>query len=278
MASAALASEFASLGPAGGSGRTGRVVAPETVVVTARAISYHPSGDYEQHGTAVAAPLQQLRLSQPLEITTYEVSAADYGRCVADGACKPAHPRFGGKGNVPATGVSFNDAQAYADWLSQQTGELWRLPSVAEWDLAADGPTSERGAVVNNGADPAHPWLADLDDAPAATSPVLRPSGGFGINRRGVADMGGNVWEWTSDCDSRTRLATDGSVLQRTQACGLRILEGPQRMAMGAFIQDARGGGCLASVPPDNLGFRLVRERTWRDGLVSALRGLLGGL
>ena len=34
---------------------------------------------------------------------------------------------------------------------------------------------------------------------------------------------------------------------------------------MSAFVRDALGGGCSVGVPPDNLGFRLVKEPNWLD-------------
>lgn len=277
VVSAALLFEAAGRWPMLLAGGEDIAAAPETVVLPPGTLRYHPAGDYEQEGNDVPAPLQQVRFDHPLEITKYQVSAADYAQCVAARACKPAHPRYGGKGNVPAAGVSFDNAQEYAEWLSRATGQLWRLPNVAEWDFAADGGDSDRGSQVLLGRDPRHPWLVDLDTATLdKPSPMLRPQGGFGANARGVADMSGNVWEWTSDCYIQTWLAPNGSVSRRTESCGVRIMEGLRRMPMSVFVQDARSGGCLATVPPDNLGFRLVRERVWYDGLAAALRYLVG--
>jgi formylglycine-generating enzyme required for sulfatase activity len=86
--------------------------------------------------------------------------------------------------------------------------------------------------------------------------------------------MGGNVWEWTSTCHSRTRLDAAGGVLSRIESCGVRLLEGRHRMPMSQFVQDARGGGCSMGVPPDNIGFRLVREPGWFESLTTTIRGL----
>jgi formylglycine-generating enzyme required for sulfatase activity len=250
---------------------------PATVVLAPRAFDFRPSGEFDRAGTAVAPALERLRRDRPLEIMTHEVTATDYARCVGAGGCKPAHPRHHGTGDVPATGVSFNDAVSYADWLSAQTGETWRLPSVEEWDFAAAGMAVGHGTEgLDGAADPARPWLAALDAAEEPTiSPALRPVGGFGYNALGIGDLGGNVWEWTSDCNSRTRLRPDGGTITRIESCGVRILEGSHRMPLSAFVQDARGGGCSTGTPPDNLGFRLVREPAWYDGLPIAIRRVL---
>ena len=45
---------------------------------------------------------------------------------------------------------------------------------------------------------------------------------------------------------------------------------------MSTFVRDARGGGCTIGAPPDNLGFRLVRERGWWTALLDKTIGLLG--
>lgn len=97
-------------------------LAPETVVIEPRAFSYRASGDFIRGNTAIDGPLVTVSAQPKLEIMTYQVSAAEYARCVAENACKKAEPRRRGAGDVPATGVSFDDATDYATWLSARTG------------------------------------------------------------------------------------------------------------------------------------------------------------
>jgi formylglycine-generating enzyme required for sulfatase activity len=254
------------------------VVAPDVVTLAPAAFDFRAGGQYQQAGLAVSSPAQRITLNAPLDIMRYQVNAADYARCVAETACPAARPRHTGPGNIPVAGVSYNDATAYADWLSDQTGDTWRLPTLEEWDFAADGLAADHGTIAETDAlDPSRLWLSAFDqqnDESRGTTPGLKPLGAFGTNRIGVSDMGGNVWEWTSACDSRVVLNAAGGTISQRDSCGVRILEGRHRMAMSAFVQDARGGACSMGLPPDNLGFRLVREVPWYKRLLASFAQL----
>lgn len=242
----------------------GSAAGPETVTIATRPYSYRASGDFVRDGAEVDGPMVSVVAPAPLEIMTYQVSEAEYGACVRDGACRPAEPRRRGVGNVPVTGVSFRDATDYANWLSRETGDTWRLPTVGEWAFAAGSKARDHAlGRETDGADPAERWLAFYEKEAALGSDALatpQPTGAGGINEYGVADLAGAVWEWTSTCGGRTTLDTDGTVLRQLDSCGVRMLEGKHRTPMSNFIRDAMTGGCSAGVPPDNLGFRLVRD------------------
>lgn len=249
---------------------------PTTVLIAPRAYSYRASGEFVQGGATVDGPLLTVDDPAPLEIMKYQVSALDYARCVAEGACAAAEPRRRGEGDLPATGVSFEDANAYAAWLSRKTGETWRLPTVGEWAFAA-GSTARDHALgfETDAGNPADRWLAYYEREAALGANALaapEPLGSFGENEFGVADLGGSVWEWTSTCDGRTTLDAVGEVLSHIESCGVRLLEGRHRTPMSAFVRDARSGGCSIGAPPDNLGFRLVRERSLWDRMVDLIR------
>lgn len=256
------------------------VALPTTVVVPARAFAFRAPGEFQRNGNPVSSPSHVVE-QQAVEIMRFQVTAADYGRCVTAGACEPAHPRHRGVGDVPAAGVSFNDAQSYATWLSSQTGRRWRLPTVEEWDFAAGLMAADHGTQSPGSAnDPSVLWLAQFDEQAKASArdgeAGLRPAGGFGSNQFGVSDMGGNVWEWTSSCNARTTLDDVANPISRIEVCGVRVLEGRHRMPMSAFVQDAKGGGCSMGIPPDNLGFRLVREPGPLERVTGWLQKMLG--
>ena len=227
---------------------------PELVAVPAGAWSYRPAGAWRQDGRPVDPPLQALASATPLHIMRHEVSRADYALCAAAGACLPAEP---GPASEPQTGVSWDDAQAYAAWLSDRTGESWRLPTDAEWQRASAEVFAD-DALGNS--DWTFRWLARYDqEAAFVKDPVVRPLGDWGTNSQGVADLAGNVWEWTSDCATNGTLDAEGQPSGQEDYCGARVVEGQHRAVVIDFVRDARAGGCAAGVPPDYLGFRLVR-------------------
>lgn len=98
-----------------------------------------------------------------------------------------------GRGDHPVVMVSHGDATAYAAWLSQGTGQTWRLPTELEWEKAARG-TDGRYFPWGDAFDPAK--LNSHDAGPFDTMPV----GSFptGASPYGALDMAGHVFEWTS--------------------------------------------------------------------------------
>ncbi len=110
----------------------------------------------------------------------------------------------------PVVNVSWEDAVAFAQWLSQQSGQTYRLPTEAEWEYAArSGSTQSRfwgnnpdeACTYANVADlTAKKWrekwtVFNCNDGYAVSAPV----GSFKPNGFGLYDMLGNAWEWCED-------------------------------------------------------------------------------
>jgi formylglycine-generating enzyme required for sulfatase activity len=238
--------------------------APRAAVATLQPgwFAYQPAGDFESAGKTIDAPARATRLDAPLDVMVEPVSQAEYARCVAAAACPKLKFVDPAAESLPVVGVSWLDATAYAEWYARQTGEDWRLPTDDEWAYAA--AERFRGEPpVANGDDFARRWLAkfDADSAVARQVKAPQPFGHFGLNARGVADLAGNVWEWTNSCYERRAVAAGGEARLLTRNCRVRALEGEHRMFMSDFIRDGVTGGCSAGLPPTNLGFRLVRSR-----------------
>lgn len=235
---------------------------PALVRLEPAPFAHRLDGDWRRHGRTVDAPVARVAIPAPVEIMALPVSNADWLRCMADGAC-PAPNAATDRPDLPVTGVSWLDANAYAGWMSRRTGEVWRLPSDVEWAQAA--AEQFRDDALDVAGDPANPavlWLAQYG-AEAARSRVLdrvlRPVGHSAVNSLGVHDIAGPVWEWTSTCLRRVEVDDGGSILRQDASCGLYIVEGLHRAAIADFVRDPKSGGCSVGVPPAHLGFRLVR-------------------
>jgi formylglycine-generating enzyme required for sulfatase activity len=243
------------------------------VELQAGSISYRVNGDFTRAGKQAAAPLVQISLPRSLAIMKHQVSSADYQACVDERACRALDRGVVVAADRPAVQVSWHDANGYAGWLSRKTGETWRLPNDEEWAFAAGSLFRDDGITVDDN-DPSKRWIAryerEADRAPS--DPGTRTFGGFGSNENDLQDIGGNVWEWTSTCFVRRVLDDAGKVISESPNCGVRVVEGQHRAYVTDFIRDAKAGGCAVGVPPDNLGFRLVREpNPWISWLSSGV-------
>jgi formylglycine-generating enzyme required for sulfatase activity len=238
-----------------------RLAPVETVTVVPGAFSFRLPGEYLRGGRPVDAPMRTVEFRAGFDVMKYQVSAGDYARCVAEGACEA--PDGYAVDDTPVTGVSYRDAEAYAAWLSRQTGESWRLPSDEEWSFVAAERLHDDALGLADDGNPATRWLARYRSEAAGKAerdPQPKPLGHFGANSRGVFDIAGNVWEWTSTCYVNATLAANAAVGRSVENCGVRVVDGRHRGYMSTFIRDGKSGGCAAGLAPDNLGIRLVRD------------------
>jgi formylglycine-generating enzyme required for sulfatase activity len=130
-------------------------------------------------------------------IGKYPITNEQYTAFVkATGHETPYHWQEGwmprGKEKHPVVHISWYDAIAFCEWLSNETGQLFRLPTEAEW---------EKGARGSDGR--IYPWGNGWDKSQANTGEVgqgtTTPVGLYspaGDSPYGLADMAGNVWEW----------------------------------------------------------------------------------
>ncbi len=119
----------------------------------------------------------------------YPVTFAEYDYfCEATNRKKP-YDRGWGRDNRPVICVSWYDAVAYTEWLSEETGQQYRLPTEAEWEYAARA-----------GTETDYWWGNDIDKTKANYNRNLghtSPVGDYDANPFGLYDTSGNVWEWT---------------------------------------------------------------------------------
>ncbi|MFW8565516.1 formylglycine-generating enzyme family protein [Orrella sp. 11846] len=228
--------------------------------IPAGTFQYQIAGSFVENGLPTDAPSVQGAIDKDIRVMTRQVSQAEYMQCVSDGACGALDKGFRNfmSGDAPAVGISWLDATDYAKWLSEKTGQDWRLPTYEEWVRAAADKYEEEGTLESAPDNPAVRWLAEYDRETSRRQDRIKatqPFGYFGTNEYGLQDMAGNVWEWTDTCFHTYR---DGEHVKEN--CGVRVLAGAHVAAMPDFIRDPKTGACSIGLPPTNLGFRLVRD------------------
>lgn len=252
------------------------VGAPKTITVQPGNFVYREAGEFYRDNYAVDGPKGERRMPRAVNIMKYQVSAADYDLCASEGTCLPRDAKAAKGTDIPATGVSYDDAVAYAVWLSQKTGATWRLPYDEELAFAAGSRYFDDALGVSaDSRNPALRWLADYERETArkaSRDPRPQPFGSFGESENGLADFGGNVWEWTATCLRRVNLDEAGKQVATDESCGIYIATGKHRTPLSSFVREPKNGGCSVGTPPDNVGFRLVRESRWYSPLFFAIR------
>ncbi|TXI38018.1 MAG: TIR domain-containing protein [Nitrosomonas sp.] len=142
-------------------------------------------------------PRDEVIIAYAFEIGKYEVTFDEYDAFANATNRKLPSDMGWGRGKRPVINVSFNDAIAYVQWLSNKTGKQYRLPSLAEGTYTARAGTQTTYWWGNNiGKNNAVCARCGSQWDSKQTAPV----GSFKANAFGLYDTAGNVSEWTLDC------------------------------------------------------------------------------
>jgi len=196
---------------------------------------------------------------QTFQMDRTEVTNTEYAEFVrATKHAPPAHwagdkPPFGQE-RWPVVNISFDDANAFAAWRSKRDGVTYRLPTENEWEYAARN--GEQADLYPWGQN----WKLNAAVLKEAT-PAMVDSRPEGRNKWGVADLVGNVWEWTS---SKTSVYPGNAGIIPAGIQDWVTIRG------GCYVSDPNKSdapvtACMRDfVPPSTkttlLGFRLVRN------------------
>ncbi len=217
------------------------------------------------------SPVQRVTLAQGFAISRHEITFADWEACVAGGGCNGYVPddEGWGRGRRPVINVSWEDAEAYASWLSRSTGAEYRLPNEAEWEYAARAGT---GTPYSWGEEVGQGRANCAEEHCRDGFPNTAPVGSFPANRWGLHDMHGNVQEWVQDCydnfASYERAPTDGSAWEFDD-CGRRMHRGGSWESSPPYLRAASRGRDAVEVRSNGLGFRVARSlRAGRPAVV----------
>lgn len=264
---------------------------PTMVAVPAGAVMLGSHADTIDRGSG-EGPKREVRIGYALAVGQTEITRAQWQEFVAATDFKTAdgcqfydghfgyvmehnwrNPGFAQRPDHPVVCVSFRDAEAYADWLSQRTGRRYRLPTATEFEYAnragADTPwfwgvdstlACEYANVGDNAIKPFYPkqQVHNCVDDYLQTAPV----GKFKPNKFGLFDTVGNVFEWSADCyhadfkgvptDGGAWLEADGGDCQQRSPRGGSWVSGPNWTRAAAQSRDPIDYRSFL------LGFRLV--------------------
>lgn len=187
------------------------------------------------------------------EMDRFEVTNAQYSKCVDAGVCEAAHytdsmghyydgkewpqgiiPEAFRAPEMPVTCVDWFAAKKYCEWAGK------RLPTETEWEYASKAGTNT-AYYWGNAIDMAFLWYKD-NSGLAGHKPGLKKPNGFGLY-----DMSGNVWEWCEDWFDSTKTK--------------KVFKGGSWISTAdAVVSNARKGAPPES-PYCNNGFRCVKDR-----------------
>ena len=232
-----------------------RIGAPEMVVI--------PGGRFRMgcvsglDCSSREQPVHTVRVGR-FELSKYEVTFEEYDRFTAATGRERADDEGWGRGRRPVINVSWEDAVAYTRWLSQQTGQRYRLPSEAEWEYAVRAGTETKYSWGNENEMYHNRTNCDFScgDQWQETAPV----GSFPPNGWGLHDMHGNVWEWVQDCwnESYQGAPTDGSAWEIGD-CSRRVLRGGSWVNTTSGVGSPERGPGSATTGSKFGGFRVAR-------------------
>ncbi len=250
----------------------------------------------EPGAMASERPAHTVSLKQKIAFSVHEVTLGEYRRylresgagvetlCSVQSPDRPAYwtlqtyksvndPGYPVTAAHPATCLSWQEAENYANWLSQLTGETYRLPTEAEWEYAARGGgqsvwpwgnAAASGCAAANGADDSldqatgQDWFTNAcTDKHAYSAPV----GSYQKNGFGLFDMSGNVLEWVSDCRTSSYDGAGETPAAITSGeCSFRGVRGGSWASAPDQLRSAKRHFMPQSVRYNTIGIRLVRE------------------
>jgi formylglycine-generating enzyme len=217
----------------------------------------------------------------PFAIGAYPVTNAEYARFLAQtGRAEPlgwGQPRFD-RPAYPVCGVSWDDAVAYAEWLSAQTGQCFHLPTEAQREFAARGGRVQQAYPWGDEPLSRHGYYAEGLAGPLTGGPI--PVGcpqAAGPNDFGLYHMADNVHEWCADYDDPRYYAVSPKDNPRGPESGNR------RVARGGswrhHIKYSRCGARSSLAPGKrfaDFGFRVALSETFVYVGVAALNATPG--
>jgi formylglycine-generating enzyme required for sulfatase activity len=230
-----------------------------------------PAGDFimgvANGGISEDANAIGVTIPRPFSMSRFEITFALWDACLAGGGCSGYRPsdEGWGRGKRPVVNVNRVDILSYISWLSKKTSKSYRLPSEAEWEYAARaGTTTEYWWGDQVGVNQA----VCQDCGSIYDGEKTARVGSFAMNKFGLFDMSGNVWEWVEDCYGEESYRSHkmypnpfyvSKNPQKNNTCS-RVLRGGGWDVMSLGIMPSFRFVSMPLVRSKFYGFRVVRE------------------
>jgi len=164
------------------------------------------------------APLHEVTLTEPIQIAAHDVTVGQFKQfvresdyrteaengggawCISNGAWKSdpkinwRNPGFEQSDEHPVVCVSWNDANAFCEWLSKKENKSYSLPTEAQWEYACRGGSQTKFYFGDD-----HSKLGEYAWYVRNSNMMTHPVGLKKCNNWGLYDMSGHVWQWTAD-------------------------------------------------------------------------------
>jgi len=232
----------------------------EPLMVLIKAGSYMMGTGWESPDEA---PQHKVLIKKDFYIGRFEVTNVEYKEYLSITKQKRMLPPDWTTDTQPVVGVSWDDATAYAAWLSDVTGKLYRLPTEEEWEYASRsgtktkyfwgedaGSTEKETFWKKNYPKIAHDYAWIKTNSNSRTHPV----GSKKPNAWGLYDVTGNVWEWCANSYTK-------NYRSKPQEEYLKVMRGGSWFSTPQEITLSHRGANVNDFTSYNIGFRLLREK-----------------
>ncbi|MFK7860879.1 MAG: SUMF1/EgtB/PvdO family nonheme iron enzyme [Granulosicoccus sp.] len=216
------------------------------VIPSGRFLMGSPDGE----GMSDEHPEHEVTIKEPFSMGKYAVSFAEYDQFCQSTQRELVSDKFG-RDKQPVINVTWHDAIAYCQWLSDMTGKDYDLPSEARWEYACRAGTT---TPWNTGKTLSHDQ-ANYDNINEGTVAVDQ----YQPNHFGLFQMHGNVREWCLDewQDDYEGAPTDGSARGSNSTSASRALRGGSWISTDDLCRSSSRRNLLSDNHYNRFGFRL---------------------
>ncbi|MEW8338491.1 MAG: SUMF1/EgtB/PvdO family nonheme iron enzyme [Candidatus Thiodiazotropha taylori] len=236
---------------------------PEMVKIEGGAFDMGTDPEKDSEADSDEQPSHRVEI-KPFYLGKYEVTFAEYMAFANATNRQTPDDNDLGRDLRPVINVSWEEAVAYVEWLSQQTGKHYRLPTEAEWEYAARAGSATKYSWGDNIREDNKIWANCEGCGSKWGGKQTELVGSFAANAFGLYDMAGNVWEWTQDCwhDDYRNAPSDGSAwLESGQGdCSRRVIRGGSWSTEPGLLRSAYRGWGDPNSRGSTLGFRLAQD------------------